>query len=187
LSTGINLLKIEMDPKGSSNNCIVDSPHQLLSVPYALFAESSGDSFSGNFEDLYNKPTKLSNFTNDLGFLTTENDPVFKLHPSYEISYEKLANWNSAYSWGDHAGLYKPAGYLPIWNEVTFESFDINLPACDQMIKYNSIIGKLENSTPNYFISEVDVSITNEIQTLRLAGNELTISGPELNIIRFIN
>jgi uncharacterized protein (TIGR02145 family) len=186
-SAGIFFIKIEMDPKGGSNYCIVDSPHQLLSVPYALFAESSGDTFSGNYEDLYNKPTKLSNFTNDLGFLTTENDPVFKLHPSSQISYENLANWNSAYSWGNHAGLYKPVGYVPTWNEVTDKPFDINLPASDQLIKYNSITGKWENWTPNYLISEVDGSITNEIQTLTLTGNELTISGPEQNIIRFIN
>jgi hypothetical protein len=29
------------------------------------------------------------------------------------------AFWNTSYSWGNHAGLYKPISYVPTWNEVT--------------------------------------------------------------------
>lgn len=29
------------------------------------------------------------------------------------------ANWNTAYGWGNHAGLYRPIGYVPSWTEVT--------------------------------------------------------------------
>jgi hypothetical protein len=28
-------------------------------------------------------------------------------------------NWNTAYSWGDHAGLYRVIGWVPSWTEVT--------------------------------------------------------------------
>ncbi|MEI7526998.1 MAG: hypothetical protein WCJ95_21800 [Mariniphaga sp.] len=28
-------------------------------------------------------------------------------------------NWNAAYSWGNHAGLYRPANYVPAWDEIT--------------------------------------------------------------------
>ncbi|MGB3004998.1 MAG: hypothetical protein WBC06_00700, partial [Chitinophagaceae bacterium] len=28
-------------------------------------------------------------------------------------------NWNSAYSWGNHTGLYKPLTWFPTWTEVT--------------------------------------------------------------------
>ena len=28
-------------------------------------------------------------------------------------------NWNTAYGWGNHAGLYKPLSYLPDWSEIT--------------------------------------------------------------------
>ncbi|MDD3524602.1 MAG: hypothetical protein PHQ41_07910, partial [Candidatus Cloacimonetes bacterium] len=28
-------------------------------------------------------------------------------------------NWNTAYGWGDHAGLYKAIGWFPSWTEVT--------------------------------------------------------------------
>lgn len=29
------------------------------------------------------------------------------------------ANWNTAFSWGNHAGLYKVASYVPTWAEIT--------------------------------------------------------------------
>jgi hypothetical protein len=30
-----------------------------------------------------------------------------------------IANWNTAYSWGNHVGLYRPVGYVPSWTEIT--------------------------------------------------------------------
>jgi hypothetical protein len=29
------------------------------------------------------------------------------------------ANWNAAYGWGNHAGLYRPISYVPTWAEIT--------------------------------------------------------------------
>jgi hypothetical protein len=48
-------VKVSVDPNGGSNYTI-ESSSQLLSVPYALHAKTSEDSFSGNFDDLTNKP-----------------------------------------------------------------------------------------------------------------------------------
>lgn len=28
-------------------------------------------------------------------------------------------NWNTAYSWGNHAGLYRPVTWVPTWNDVS--------------------------------------------------------------------
>ena len=30
-----------------------------------------------------------------------------------------IANWNTAYGWGNHAGLYRPISYVPAWTDVT--------------------------------------------------------------------
>lgn len=47
--------------------------------------------------------------TNPLsGFLTSETDPIFTASPSYGITSQNITNWNLAYSWGNHAGLYEP-------------------------------------------------------------------------------
>ncbi len=65
-------LKTEIDPAGASNYTIV-STQQLLSVPYALYAETAGNGFSGDYNDLTNKPTipqNLGDLTNDAGYVT---------------------------------------------------------------------------------------------------------------------
>lgn len=33
----------------------------------------------------------------------TETDPIFTAHPSYGITAPKISNWDTAYSWGNHA------------------------------------------------------------------------------------
>ena len=68
-------LKTEIDPAGADNYTII-STQQLLSVPYALFAKEAGNGFSGNYNDLTNKPTipqNLGDLTNDAGYVTIDD------------------------------------------------------------------------------------------------------------------
>lgn len=95
-SAGIFFLKSEIDPTGGSNYTI-SSTQQLLSVPYALYANEAGNSFSGDYNDLTNKPTiptvptNVSAFTNDAGYISgyTETDPVFS---AWDKNYNDLTN-----------------------------------------------------------------------------------------------
>ena len=48
-------LKIEIDETGG-NNYTLSGVSQLMSVPYALYADIAGNGFSGNYNDLINKP-----------------------------------------------------------------------------------------------------------------------------------
>ena len=50
-------------------------------------ASSTNEKFSGNYNDLTNKPTKLSEFINDVGYINTEIDPTV-----YPISYDDIMN-----------------------------------------------------------------------------------------------
>ena len=90
-SDGPYYLKTEIDPNGG-NSYSIESVQQLLSVPYALYAKEAGNGFSGDYNDLSNKPTiptvptNVSAFTNDAGYLTNfveqqvlsiSNDTVF--------------------------------------------------------------------------------------------------------------
>ncbi len=188
-STGINYIKIEMDPKGGSDFRLEDPAHQLLSVPYALYAGASANGFSGyysdligapilaivattgnyndlinqptlfsgnyndlinlpslfsgNYEDLFNKPTLFdgtwSSLTGKPSFSTVAisgswndlinrpttlagygiTDALSNSHPTSVITAIDITNWNSAFSWGNHAGLYRPIGYVPAWTEIT--------------------------------------------------------------------
>lgn len=54
-SAGSYFLKTEVDPEGNQTYTITHTT-QLLSVPYAMFANEAGNVFSGDYNDLLNKP-----------------------------------------------------------------------------------------------------------------------------------
>jgi hypothetical protein len=54
-ANGPYFLKTETDPTGGTNYTIT-GVSQLLSVPYALFSQKAGNGFSGDYNDLTNKP-----------------------------------------------------------------------------------------------------------------------------------
>ncbi|HRY32399.1 MAG TPA: tail fiber domain-containing protein [Bacteroidales bacterium] len=83
---GPYFLKTETDPNGGANYSITGTS-QLLSVPYALYAITA-DSLAGG---------------------VIETDPLWLASPSSGISGTDLANWNTAFGWGNHAA----AGYAP--------------------------------------------------------------------------
>lgn len=62
---------------------------------------------SQNFQP---KGTYLTSFT--------ESDPTVGSHIK-AITTNNISNWNTAYGWGNHAGLYRPISYVPAWSEIT--------------------------------------------------------------------
>jgi len=70
---------------------------QLLTVPYALHAKTA-ETVTGTI---------------------TETDPVFTGSPSFGITNTNVSNWNTAFGWGNHAGLYRPIAWAPSWSDVT--------------------------------------------------------------------
>ena len=56
-SSGPYFIKVGLDDSGGSSYSTMGTS-QLVSVPYAKYAESSGNSFSGDYENLSNKPWK---------------------------------------------------------------------------------------------------------------------------------
>ena len=58
-SAGPYFLKTETDPTGGTSYSITGTS-QLLSVPYALHAKTAENGFSGNYNDLSNKPALFS-------------------------------------------------------------------------------------------------------------------------------
>ena len=77
-SSGPYFIKTETDPDGGTNYTIT-SLSQLLSVPFAKYADQAGNTFSGSYADLAGAPVNVSAFTNDEGYLTaiTGNESVF--------------------------------------------------------------------------------------------------------------
>ena len=61
-SNNIHFVKTETDPLGGTNYTIT-STSQLLSVPYALNAKKAENVFSGDYNDLSNKPATLPTYS----------------------------------------------------------------------------------------------------------------------------
>lgn len=72
-STGPFFVKTETDPTGGTNYTI-SGTSQLLSVPYALYAESAANVFSGNFNSLNNIPAGLINGDDDTQLTESQVD-----------------------------------------------------------------------------------------------------------------
>ncbi|MRS02175.1 hypothetical protein EG832_02935, partial [bacterium] len=123
---------------------------------------------SGMWDDLINKPATLS------GYGIT--DAMSISHPAYVITADNISNWNTAFGWGNHYGLYKPIDYAPKWSDITENPFLISAPEANQMLRFNSISGNWENWMPDFLVTEVDGSVTNEIQSLTINGNILSLS-----------
>ena len=105
---GMLFLKTEIDPTGGSNYTII-STQQLLSVPYALYAETAGNGFSGDYNDLTNKPTipqNLGDLTNDAGYVTLDSIPA-----------QVNADWNATE--GAAEILNKPTLFSGDYNDLT--------------------------------------------------------------------
>lgn len=115
------------------------------------YAEASHTHLWSHITD---RPTALSAFTNDLGnyggFLTsfTETDPIYTASSWYTTT-NNAGNWNTAYGWGNHAGLYSLLGhthdYLPIGGKAA------DSEAVDGIDSSRIIYG--ENSTGSKSIS----------------------------------
>ena len=126
---------------------------QLLSVPYALHAKTADNGFSGNYNDLTNKPTLFSGSYNDL-----TNQPAL-----FSGDYNDLSNKPALFSGNYNDLTNKPTlfdgNYDSLWNKpnirdtVTMYGFSGN---------YNDLTNK---------------PTTDGSETIITAGTNVTISG----------
>jgi hypothetical protein len=84
-STGLYFIKTETDPTGGTNYTITGTS-QLLSVPFALYANKAGNGFSGNYPDLNDKPLIFSNLYNSYNLkakstLSVGGNPTYGYRP----------------------------------------------------------------------------------------------------------
>ena len=77
-ANGPFFLKTETDPAGGASYSVT-STQQLMSVPYALYAGEAANGFSGDYNDLTNRPQipqNISQLTNDANYVTVDQVPA---------------------------------------------------------------------------------------------------------------
>jgi hypothetical protein len=176
-SVGPFFIKVELDAD-NSGTFIEMGTSQLLSVPFALYAEKAGNSFSGDYNDLSNKPQNVSTFSNDAGYITAEVDGSV----TNEIQILSISHDTIFLTGGGFAKL--PAGfdgdYNSLINKPDFTGWDTDA-SNDFDGQYSSLTGKPTNvssfvNDAGYITSEVDGSVTNEIQILTISHDTIFLS-----------
>ena len=174
-SNGTFFVKTEIDPTGGSNYNII-AQSQLLSVPYALHAKvaetansvtitgnetafigwdkNEADDFDGQYSSLSGAPNNVSAFTNDAGYLTTEVDGSV----TNELQALSMSNDTVFLSEGGFVQL--PTGFDGQYSSLSGAPTNVSAFANDA----------------GYLTTEVDSSVTNELQSLSLSGTDLSIS-----------
>lgn len=138
-SAGPYYLKTETDPNGGTTYSISGTT-QLLSVPYALYSESSGNGFSGDYNDLTNAPTNVSYFNNDAGYITSPNDA--DSDPTNEIQTLSLAGQTLSISGGNSVILSGSGGTLD-------QAYDFGGPGAGRLITADAGAVEITNAGAN--------------------------------------
>ncbi len=172
-NTGAKFLKIDYDPTNQFNWDLTLGTIEFVSVPFALSAENVSFIDASDAQDgdvlVYNSTTGMFEPGN---VNATETDPIFNASPAKNITSTNITNWNTAYGWGNHSGLYRPISYVPAWSEITSNPFSITSPANNQLLKFNSTTSKWENWTPNFIQT---LSLTDNILSLSNGGGSVTL------------
>lgn len=139
-SAGPYFLKTDTDPNGGTTYS-VSGTTQLLSVPYALYSENSGNGFSGDYNDLTNTPSNVSYFNNDAGYITSPNDA--DSDPTNELQTLSLAGQTLSISGGNSVILSSSGG------GTLDQAYDSGGPGAGRMITADAGAVEITNAGAN--------------------------------------
>ena len=117
-ANGPYFIKTETDPSGGTNYSQIVGTTQLLSVPYALYSGKAANGFSGNYNDLINKPMLW-----DSTWATIKNKPAFATVAT-SGNYTDLLNLPSIPApqvnsdWNSTSGLSKIINKPTLWDST---------------------------------------------------------------------
>ncbi len=167
----IYFLRVEIDVTGGTSYTDMGTV-QLLSVPYALYAKNSGNGFSGDYNDLANKPMLDGDVIGDI-----EMNNVVKIQ-GRDLSSNIPANgqvlkWNNvSQTWEPSDDQLGAAGTTD--GVVTGASFTGTTDKTLTLIRSNGL-GDI-TAVFTDMVDDADADPTNELQTLSLNGSDLTIA-----------
>ena len=121
-ANGPFFLKTETDPNGGSSYTVT-STQQLLSVPYALYAKEAANSFSGDYNDLTNRPQipqTVGELTNDANYITINDIPEIPTVPTNVSAFTNDAGYITLEQ--------VPAQVNADWNATTGAAEILNKP-----------------------------------------------------------
>ncbi len=158
-SNGPYFIKTETDPIGGTNYTITGTS-ELLSVPYALHAKTAENIIGG----------------------ISETDPVFGVSPANGITGADITNWNNKLDTEIDGSVTNELQAISLSNDTIYLSNGgfVKLPAGFNG-QYSSLTGAPTNvsaftNDAGYLTTEIDGSVTNELQVLSISNDTLYLS-----------
>ncbi len=171
-ANGNHYIKVSVDITGGSSFTDMGTT-QILSVPYALFAKNSGDAFSGSFTDLTNIPDLNGDVSGQIESNTVTGIQGMGVSTNIPANGQVLKWNNTSSKWEPADDELGAAGTTD--GVVTGASFTGTTTKTLTLIRSNGL-GDI-TAVFTDLVDDADASPTNEIQSLSLSGNDLTISG----------
>ncbi len=186
----IYFIKTETDPAGGTNYTIT-STSQLLSVPYALHAKTA-ESITGGITEtdpVYSNSqaanitaTDITNLSNLSGVNTGDQD-ISGIAINTQAIQDTASQIRQALldtASQIRADIPDVSGFITSETDPVYSAdFDLSGVASGDLLQYDG--SKFVKFTPNYLTTEVDGSVTNEIQNLSEVLTENNSAG-NLNI-----
>ncbi|PKP22628.1 MAG: hypothetical protein CVU05_03080 [Bacteroidetes bacterium HGW-Bacteroidetes-21] len=146
---------------------------QLLSVPFALYAKSAGNTFSGDYNDLTSKPTLSGDVSGNIE--ANSVDRIRGMNVSSNIPANgQVLKWNNvSMTWEPQDDQLGAAGTTD--GVVTGATVSGSTSKTLTLIRSNGL-GDI-TAVFSDEVDDADADPSNEIQSLSLAGNDLSISG----------
>jgi hypothetical protein len=124
-------IKIEIDPSGDNTNYTITGTTQLVSVPFALYAKTSENTFSGDYTDLTNQPDNTAGISDETArALAAEqaNEIVITTIQTEQTTQNVSISLNSTKisipTGGTEGQVLKMVGGIPVWTDpVQFETY----------------------------------------------------------------
>ena len=189
-ANGPYFLKTEIDPAGGSSYAL-ETVQQLMSVPYALYANEAGNGFSGNYNDLINTPeiptvpTNVSAFNNDAGYLTATTVQDAITIPTNVSAFTNDAGYITA--------SQVPAQVNADWNATSGAAQILNKPAIPAAANNATLTIQQNGNTVGTFTADaatdatINVTVPTLISELTNNSGYITSANIPMNISAYAN
>lgn len=168
-NTGIYFVKVTVDG-------VVMGTSQLLSVPYALYSAKSANDFSGNYNDLINKPTLPNGTvttvsgTAPLNVVTGTTSPVISMAQANGSTngYLSSTDWTTFNNKSSFSGTWTGLSGKPTFSAVATSG------------SYNDLINRptfAAVATSGNYNDLANVPTTNGSETIINSGTNVTVTG----------
>lgn len=114
-------LQNQIDNLPSDTNTFITGVNYNNSQKELVLFRNDGASLTGDLSVVIHSGDNIDLLNNNVGYISSETDPIFTGSVAYNITANDTGNWNTAFGWGNHSGV----GYLVSGDNISLLTNDI--------------------------------------------------------------